>query len=241
MQVQGALVVDGVANNATVSPMVQADELNLGGVRFKAWNFLTFNGPEDPAGSIGQDVLRLMDVDYDLSHGSIKLMQVQDCKDANLAYWAAGMPVSIVPMGWVEQGNEHIQAVITINGVSMNAYFDTGAEESFITEAAAARAGVRVSSPGVQPNGNGRDIAGYAVKTWVAPFASVKIGDEEIKNTKLQIGRTDANDFDILLGADFFLAHHVFVSNSQKKIYFTYNGGQVFNVSAPSTAAETKP
>jgi tetratricopeptide (TPR) repeat protein len=32
----------------------------------------------------------------------------------------------------------------------------------------------------------------------------------------------------MLLGVDFLLAHHMFIANSQKKVYFTYNGGRVF-------------
>ena len=34
----------------------------------------------------------------------------------------------------------------------------------------------------------------------------------------------------MLVGADFFLSHRVFVSNSQHKLYLTYNGGPVFNL-----------
>ena len=41
-------------------------------------------------------------------------------------------------------------------------------------------------------------------------------------------GGLDLENADMLLGADFFLSHHVLVSNSQQKIYFTYNGGPVF-------------
>ncbi|MFI4958746.1 MAG: tetratricopeptide repeat protein [Lysobacterales bacterium] len=32
----------------------------------------------------------------------------------------------------------------------------------------------------------------------------------------------------MLLGVDFLLAHHMFIANSQRKVYFTYNGGRVF-------------
>ena len=34
------------------------------------------------------------------------------------------------------------------------------------------------------------------------------------------------------LGVDFFLAHRVYVANSQHRLYFTYNGGPVFDFSA---------
>ena len=37
----------------------------------------------------------------------------------------------------------------------------------------------------------------------------------------------------MLLGADFFLSHRVYVANSQNKLYFTYGGGPVFDFSKP--------
>jgi tetratricopeptide (TPR) repeat protein len=47
----------------------------------------------------------------------------------------------------------------------------------------------------------------------------------------------------MLLGADFFLSHRIFVSNSQHKIYFTYNGGPVFRFDRPlpPPSADTAP
>jgi predicted aspartyl protease len=112
----------------------------------------------------------------------------------------------------------------------MRAIFDTGSPTSFITKRAAARAGVETTAAGVKEagftSGDDRDH----IKTWVATFGSVKIGDEEIKNGLLRIGDTNPDDFDVLIGADFFLAHHVYVANSQDMIYFTYAGGPVFNV-----------
>jgi tetratricopeptide (TPR) repeat protein len=43
----------------------------------------------------------------------------------------------------------------------------------------------------------------------------------------------------MLLGADFFLSHHVYVANSQHRLYFTYNGGPVFNLSKSASAVGT--
>ena len=39
---------------------------------------------------------------------------------------------------------------------------------------------------------------------------------------------------------DFFLAHHMYIANSQKKVYFTYNGGRVFSF-ADAPYDEAKP
>lgn len=189
-------------------------------------------------GLLGQNVLHTADNEYDLKGGMLRLVRPEDCATANLAYWATpGMTYSVVPLERTGQyGGAHNIAMIAINGVQMRAYFDTGADTSFITGHAAARAGVRTSDPGVKRAGESHALDGD-IKTWVATFSSVKIGDEEIKNAKLAIGESEVTDFDVLIGADFFMAHHVYVANSQGKLYFTYGGGPVFRTSAPQDAA----
>jgi tetratricopeptide (TPR) repeat protein len=52
----------------------------------------------------------------------------------------------------------------------------------------------------------------------------------------LRLGDMDLPDVDMLIGADFFLSHHIYVANSQDKLYFSYNGGPVFNLVAQRTA-----
>ncbi|HEV2533237.1 hypothetical protein [Phenylobacterium sp.] len=97
---------------------------------------------------------------------------------------------------------------------------------------------MKTGDSGVTPAGLSVGIDRADIKTWLARFASVKIGDEEIKNGLLRIGETEAKNFDVLIGADFFMAHHVYVANSQNRIYFTYNGGPVFNVRTSEPAAK---
>lgn len=78
------------------------------------------------------------------------------------------------------------------------------------------------------------------------PVSSFKIGEEEIRNTQIKVTDADLDEalrVDMLLGVDFFLSHHILVANSQNKIYFTYNGGPVFNVSGAkfNKSAEHQP
>jgi tetratricopeptide (TPR) repeat protein len=50
------------------------------------------------------------------------------------------------------------------------------------------------------------------------------------------------DETDMLLGADFFISHRVFVSNHEHKAFITYNGGPVFNLSkTPQVAAAAPP
>jgi predicted aspartyl protease len=242
LQQDAASVITGAGGRNKVSALVQADEFQFAGMAFKNVVFVTVN--LDHGGILGQNFLNLTDVEYDFAHGVMNMVVAEGCKDANLAYWATGGVYSVLPMERDEGGAQQAVGMVVINGAKMRAVFDTGAAVSFITQRAAARAGVKTTDPGVQSAGYSRGVDRDNIKTWGARFASVKIGDEEITNGLLRIGETNADFFDILIGADFFLSHRVYVANSQKKIYFTYNGGgPVFNVAiekeAPAPAGNT--
>ena len=45
----------------------------------------------------------------------------------------------------------------------------------------------------------------------------------------------------VLLGADFLRAHRVLVAHSQHKVYFTYEGGPVFQTSGPLGPRSASP
>ena len=123
----------------------------------------------------------------------------------------------------------HTTGTATINGAKITVMFDTGAWNSVLSMKAAARAGVKPDTPGVVEAGYSSGIGRGRVKSYIAPFSSFKIGDgEEIKNARLRIADIDLDEGDMLLGADFFLSHHVFVANSQHRLYLTYNGGPGF-------------
>jgi len=179
-------------------------------------------------------------VEYALKDGMIRLVKVEACRgDADLTFWAkAGAPYSKIPLDTTDQRDRPMtKSIVFVNGVRMRATFDTGSPYTFITDKAAARAGVRTTDPGVTPVGQVSGLDGK-VNAWVGVFKSVKVGDEEIQNGPLEIGSSDA-DFDMLIGADFFLSHHVYVANSQDRLYFTYEGGPVFRARQPKPAAPT--
>jgi tetratricopeptide (TPR) repeat protein/predicted aspartyl protease len=181
-------------------------------------------------GLLGQNVFRLIgDVEYDLANGVIRLVSTHDCEKSPLAYWAKSQPYSVINIEHATPASLHTAGVAYLNGAKIRVVFDTGAAASVLTLAAAKRAGLTPQSEGVVPAGETYGIGRRVAQTWIAPFASFKIGDEEIRNTHLRIGAVTI-DVDMLIGADFFLSHRVYVANSQNKLYFTYNGGPVFNL-----------
>jgi tetratricopeptide (TPR) repeat protein len=128
----------------------------------------------------------------------------------------------------------HIAGTALINGEKIRVIFDTGAPTSLLSLKAAERAGVKPGSQGVVDAGYGGGIGRNRIRTYVGPFSSFKIGDEEILNTRLRFADFGVDDADMLIGADFFLSHRIYVAGSQHKVYFTYNGGPVFDLTSRS-------
>jgi len=195
-------------------------------------------------GLLGQNILRIADVEYDLSQGALTLLRPENCKHTDLAYWAKpGDPVSVMDIEETTPREPHTTGTVSLNGAKVRVQFDTGATTSVVGLRAAASAGRKPGDPGVEPAGYDMGIGRKLVQTWIATFPVLKIGDEEIRNARLRFG--DLGPFDMLLGDDFFLSHRVYVASSQHKLYFTYNGGPVFALNGPTkgpaAAAAAKP
>jgi tetratricopeptide (TPR) repeat protein len=191
-------------------------------------------------GLIGQNVFRIADVEYDLANGVIRLAKPQDCKDTALAYWATQTPYSVINIQFPTPTQPHTRSDAYLNGTRIRVMFDTGSPASVLTLEAARRAGVTPQSPGVLPGGPVWGIGPKISNSYIATFASFKIGEEEIRNARLRFGDL-AVDTDMLIGADFFLSHRIYVASSQRRLYFTYNGGPVFDLTTrrePPPAAE---
>jgi tetratricopeptide (TPR) repeat protein/predicted aspartyl protease len=232
--------VTGVKGAADVS-IATAKTFTLAGVPLHNVEFLV-GGSEAGQGSIGllgQNVLHIEDVEYDLGQGMVRLMKPTDCGKTVMAYWLGkSTPYSVIDLVSDPAMNRprlsHTLGSAYINGVQIRVEFDTGAQTSILSLKAAAHTGIKPDSPGVVSAGTSYGIGKGTFTSYIAPFSSFKIGDEEIRNTHLRIGGIDLQNADMLIGADFFLSHRIYVANSQGKLYFTYNGGPVFDLATGS-------
>lgn len=233
------MYVTGVAGSADVR-IANASTFTLAGIPLHDVKFLE-GGSEMGSGSVGllgQNVLHLADVEYDLAQGVVRLMKPKDCGNRTLAYWVpGGGNYSVMDIQHTEP-DRHTKGVAYVNGARIVVEFDTGAGPSMLSLPAAARVGIKPDSPGVVYAGMTHGIGSHMIPSYIAPVASFKIGDEEIQHTKLRIADMRI-DVDMLIGPDFFLSHRIYVANSQHKLYFTYNGGPVFDLrTAPAIRAD---
>ncbi|HSV04399.1 MAG TPA: aspartyl protease family protein [Phenylobacterium sp.] len=212
--------------------------LGIDGIKIPNVVFLALPSVDPGSGGvIGQNVLAAMDTEYDLGNGVIRLMHPSaDCEQANLAYWSGGRAVGVVELNAIGPQSPHLRAEAKLNGQTLHVIFDTGAPVSYVKLAAAEKAGFRPEAAGVQASGPTTGIGGRVMESWVAPFDSLDIGGEQIQHTRLRVANLSLDGSDMLLGADFFLSHRIYYSKQQRRLYFTYNGGPVFQLGRPSVA-----
>jgi tetratricopeptide (TPR) repeat protein len=207
-------------------------------------------------GLIGENVLGFADIEYDLPHGAIRFFKQQGCQGANLGYWSNGAAVEIDlthtgkrPPSRDRDPNHYdpaelnrdVRAVALVNGQKVTVTFDTGASTSILNTSVAARAGVTPDTTGVVSVGLIGGIGSERKAAWIGPFDSFALGAERINHTRLRFGDLDRVQTDMLLGADFFLSHRIFISNSLSKAFISYVGGPVFNLDSANLAAKTNP
>jgi predicted aspartyl protease/tetratricopeptide (TPR) repeat protein len=232
------MTIEGMAGEIEAR-LTTVDRMQLQGSEIPNIEFIV-GGNEVGAGAVGilgRNLLTMTDVEYDLANGMIRMFVPQgDCSNVSLAYWATNQPYAVVPL--VRQDKRvrrpAIRAVVQINGVDFQALFDTGAPTSLITLDAAKRAGITMDQlkPAPDTYGGGQG----SLRTWDTRFASFALGGEKVENVRMQVVDRESEDA-LLIGADFFLAHRIYVSKAQHRMYFTHNGGPVFGLSSQALAA----
>ncbi|WP_084581941.1 retroviral-like aspartic protease family protein [Sphingomonas azotifigens] len=204
----------------------------LAGADIPNVEFLVGGSDTGQTGLIGQNVLGLGDVEYDFPNGAVRLFRPKNCGKIAFAYWTEGKPFFEIPIQSKEEARNHTVGTVELDGAKLKATFDTGAERTVISLRAAARAGVKPGDPGVEQAGWSFGVGKRAQQGWIASFKLLRIGNEELHNVRLRMADMGDLDTDMLLGADYFVSHRVYVSNVQHRIYFTYTGGRLFDANA---------
>jgi tetratricopeptide (TPR) repeat protein/predicted aspartyl protease len=229
----------GVGGDTEVS-MTTVDDFAVAGGRVKNVAFLVAHNAISGgnAGVLGQNFLSIADVEYDFANGEIRLMRPSDCAGHVLAYWRkAGQPYGLLSIDATEGTRTSGRA--TVNGRPVTVMFDTGSPGSMLSLAAARRVGVADAAM-VEVGGIG-GVGPHFVRSWIAPVESFEIGGEKVEHTRLRIADMPQLSTDMVIGADFFLSHRVYVANSQNRLYFTYNGGPVADLTSTGAPLKNVP
>lgn len=235
------VMIGGVGGDK--QPMIaNVREFGLGGGTVSNMEFLvvgSWMGHGDVVGMLGQNVFSFADTEFDVAGGFVRMFGMQGCKDAEKAYWLkAGESYSAIPIQPINKFESQIKGTAYLNGKKIRVIFDTGAATSTISLRAAERAGIRTSSPGVRQTGSMMGIGTQQIPVFSATFASFKVGDEEIRDTRMNFADIDLREADMLVGIDFFLSHRVLISFSSNKMIFSRSGAAAGSAREPANKEE---
>ncbi len=199
---------------------------------------------------LGAEFLFQKDLEMSLRAKELKLFKSEGCDEAFLAYW--DVDAQDVPLEKLAVGDPRAAVTVELNGKKLRALIDSGAQRSAINLAAASKLGITPESENIADQGTTVGIGKQETKHWTAKFQSFTIGGETINNPKIDIldlyGAAKSDSIktgdiifddegpEMLLGADFLRAHHVLFAFSQRRFYFSYLGGSVFDVSSNNDA-----
>ena len=192
-------------------------------------------------GLLGDNLLRMADVEFDFAKGFMRFVLPVHCGNTPLAYWAGHRPVGVLDLHHPTRRRPQFIGSAKLDGHRIAVMFDTGAAVSVLSLSMAERLHIGPGDPGVKPAGRIGGITRRLVNSWIAPVGRLQIGGETIEHTHMMVAPMPqlSADADLVLGADFFLAHHVYIANSQHKLYFTYSGGPVFAFGQPEPVSLT--
>lgn len=209
--------------------MTRVDRVGLRNAELRGVEFLV-GGNELGSGIqgvLGRNFLTAGDTEYDLAHGLVVLSFPKgNCSSTNLAHWAGKAPVIEVPLWAGGHNSMAINIPVKVNGKELRALMDTGAPATALSLAAARSAGIAEGA--LQSEGSVGGAGQGRVRNWMSPVDLFEVGGQKITNTRLAVNDVSRRDQDLLLGLDYFLAHRVYVSYLQDKVYITWNGSAVF-------------
>lgn len=232
----------------------QVKSFQVGGAEMRnAELVVTGKSLGDTEGVVGEPFLTQTDVEFDLAHGKVRFFRPEGCDGDQVVYWGAAysvLPLERTPLA-------ELLVKVKVNGAPVLAQLDTGSDISVLTRGGAARAGLSPSSKGVERGGKISGAGHEKITAYIGDFDSFSFGEETIRHTKLWIADLfHANKEydpamsaipvklvdtpDMLIGADFFKSHRVYVSMQQHKVYASYVGGPAFAAADPAAGADSK-
>jgi clan AA aspartic protease (TIGR02281 family) len=232
--VPGGLHMSGPQGN-WAAHATRVQDFDLLGPTLHDVEFLV-GGSDMGYGMLGANMLDASDMELDLARGKLLLFTSDGCGDSPLAYWVTGHDYYVAKMEALEDPHDlRTYLDIMVNGKRLRALLDSGAPVTAISRNAAERVGIDLNGPGVKATLSPR-IGAPPVKTWAVNVDTFSIGNETIQHSAMQVVDENFGDHqtDVLLGLDFLLAHRMYIANTQRMVYFTYNGGRVSALAAAS-------
>jgi predicted aspartyl protease len=193
---------------------------------------------------IGHDVFAQYAMELDFPDGKLRLWQPHDCAPAQIVYWTQNYSMAKLE----DAGTGVIHTTLLLDGKPVSTTFDTGATASWITQR-------ELDALAIPTEAVERDatvlhgIDGQPIPSETVTLGTLALGDNEtVRNVKLRVGHLFARDQrstmdsriprrfsgqpEMLIGSDFFRSHRVMVWFHASRMFFSYQGGPIFQTIA---------
>ncbi len=217
-------VAKGIGGSRSLSVLHTAD-FKLGALKGKDLHFGVFAGhrvlgasPVD--GLLGMDLLSQLDVDLDMPERRALLYRaIGGCSTPAAAL---APPLYSLPMVQAPDAFSPIVNV-TLSGHTLRALLDSGSDSNIIFRRAARTLGLDQSALANDRIGHSHGIGLRAVQFHRHIIEPISIGDLTVRNMRVNVAEeASPADFDMLLGIEFFLRVHVWLSFSSHTVIMQY-------------------
>ena len=169
-------------------------------------------GPLD--GVLGADTLSSFDVDLDLPGRRVILYREQTCAAAAPA-WAP--PYARIAVGRSPSNRLYFPA--QLDGRTINALFDTGAQFSVLSMRAAQALGLSKKVLGSDPPVMVRGAVGEQLSAHAHRFSRLEVDGDVIRNAEIDVTEMRLGEADLVLGIDFLQTRRVWLSYGSQQLF----------------------
>lgn len=171
-------------------------------------------GEAEPDGLLGASLLADFDVDIDVPHRRVEFYDRLNCPTARPAWGGR-----YVTLETTRSLSEHPFFPLQVNGRTLSATLDSGAQRTVISARAAALAGIGPGSRLAGPEIRTRGAAGETLPATLHSLRDADVGGIKLRTPVLVLAATLPRDIDALLGFDFLLSNRVWLSYGSRRIF----------------------
>ncbi|MCH4090019.1 retropepsin-like aspartic protease [Acetobacter sp.] len=239
--------VSGTGGSGGVVPNVIVPSLQVGNTGFGPVSMPLGFLPSRPnitppvEGLLGGDVLAQDVLEIDAPHGRVAMWNAPGRRTDLCSV----EPPSVPGVEWqnleAEERGHRIVLHVQLDGHELTALLDSGARSRILSRRAAEAMGLTEEQLATDPGGTTAGVDGKeSVYRW-HKFHSLTIGEETERNPVLTVSPVSEQSVDMLLGSDWFAAHHVWIFYRQGRIFVHRTSAGKRAENAKSISAPTVP
>lgn len=169
-------------------------------------------------GLLGPDILSQYDIEFDYAHAKFNIFSQDHC-DGKVVYWTKGGYYARIPFTFRDV--LHISVPVVLDGKTITAAIDTGAEHSTMPLAVAQSLGIDVKAPGVTQQK--RSLNGTAARVlYHYPFSTLSLEGVSISHPDIDIvPDLQTGGIPLILGAATLRQLRLYIAYKEKALYVT--------------------